>query len=172
MEGWWHIHHTPTEAQALQGLHLPSFGLGPLHLRPAYLLATKQFAAPCHTFYEEVEWPVQVSSPHHLFLPNSNGGLDLPHLITIYKKIHVAKAASHMYSSDSIVQAIATQDTLCKTNQQWSLFCPHHEVVEVMKVDPGASTKHVISQVKAEDTAARLAHTTSLPVQWLTVREF
>ena len=56
--------------------------------------------------------------PNHLFLPNSNGGLDLPHLVTVYKKIHAAKAGSHMYSSDSIVQAIATQDTLCETNQQ------------------------------------------------------
>ena len=45
-----------------------------------------------------------------------------------------------------------------------------------MKEDPGASRKHVVSRVKAriqaEDTAARLAHTTRLPVQRLTVREF
>ena len=42
--------------------------------------------------------------------------------------------------------------------------------------DPGASKKKVISQVKAkiqaEDTAARLDHTTSLRVQGLTVSEF
>ena len=46
----------------------------------------------------------------------------------------------------------------------------------MMKEDPGASRKHVVSRVKAriqaEDTAARLAHTTSLPVQGLTVWEF
>ena len=46
----------------------------------------------------------------------------------------------------------------------------------MMREDPGASTKRVVSQVKAkiqaEDTAALLAHTTSLPVQALTVREF
>ena len=46
----------------------------------------------------------------------------------------------------------------------------------MMKEDPGASRKHVVSRVKAriqaEDTAARLAHTTRLPVQGLTVREF
>ena len=45
-----------------------------------------------------------------------------------------------------------------------------------MKEDPSASKKRVIIQVKAkihsEDTAARLAHTTSLLVQGVTVQEF
>ena len=46
----------------------------------------------------------------------------------------------------------------------------------MMKDDRGASRKHMVSRVKAsiqaEDTAAQLAHTTSLPVQGLTVQEF
>ena len=116
------------------------------------------------------------ADPNRLFLPKSNGGLELPHLVTVYKKIHAAKAGSHMYSSDSTVRAIATQVTLHESNLQRTLFRPHQEVVEVMKEDPGASRKHVVSRVKAriqaEDTAAQLAHTTSLPVQGLTVREF
>ena len=45
-----------------------------------------------------------------------------------------------------------------------------------MKEDPGAPRKKVVSHVKAkiqaEDTASRLAHTTSLPVQGLTVWEY
>ena len=106
---------------------------------------------------------------NRLFLPKSNGGLELPHLVTVYKKIHAAKAGSHMYSSDSTVRAIATQDTLHEAKLQRVLFQPHQEVVEVMKEDPGASRKHVVSRVKAriqdEDTAARLAYTTRLPVQ-------
>ena len=116
------------------------------------------------------------ADPNRLFLPKSNGGLELPHLVTVYKKTHAAKAGSHMYSSDSTVWAIASQDTLHEAKLQRVLFRPHPEVVEVMKEDPGASRKHVISRVKAriqaEDTAARLAHTTRLPVQGLTVREF
>ena len=116
------------------------------------------------------------ADPNRLFLPKSNGGLELPHLVTVYKKIHAAKAGSHTYSSDSTVRAIATQDTLHEAKLQRVLFRPHQEVVEVMKEDPGASRKHVVSRVKAriqaEDTAARLAHTTRLPVQGLTVREF
>ena len=81
-----------------------------------------------------------------------------------------------MYSSDSTVWAIATQDTFHEAKLQRVLFRPHQVVVEVMKEDPVASRKHVVSRVKAriqaEDTAARLAHTTRLPVQGLTVREF
>ena len=46
----------------------------------------------------------------------------------------------------------------------------------MIKEDPCASRKHVVSRVKsriqAEDTAKQLAHTTSLPVQGLTVQEF
>ena len=40
--------------------------------------------------------------------------IDLLHLVTVYNKIHAAKAGSHMYSSDATVQAIATQDTLMR----------------------------------------------------------
>ena len=81
-----------------------------------------------------------------------------------------------MYSGDSAVWAIATQNTLHESQLHHALFRPHQEVVGVMKEDLGASKKCVIAQVKAkihsEDTAARLAHTTSLTVQGLTVREF
>ena len=112
---------------------------------------------------------------YRLFLPKFNSGLDIPHLVTMYKKIQAAKAGSHMYSSDSTIRAIATQDTLHESQLQRPSFHPHQEVVNVMKEDPGASKK-VISRVKAkipaEDTAARLDHTTSLQVQGLTVREF
>ena len=94
----------------------------------------------------------------------------------MYKKLHAAKAGAHMHSSDSSVHATATQATLRETQLQRASFQPHQEVVGVMEGDPGAPRKRVVSHVKAkiqaEDTASRLAHTTSLPVQGLTVREF
>ena len=58
------------------------------------------------------------ADPNRLFLPKSNGGLDLPHLVTVYKKIHAAKAGSHMYSSDPTVRAIATKETQHEANLQ------------------------------------------------------
>ena len=81
-----------------------------------------------------------------------------------------------MLSSDSSVRAIATQVTLRESQLQRVSFRPHQVVVGVMEEDPGAPKKKVLSRVKAkiqaEDTASRLAHTSSLPVQGLTVREY
>ena len=116
------------------------------------------------------------ADPNRLFLPRTNGGLELPHLVTMYKKLHASKAGSHMLSSDSSVRAIATQVTLRESQLQRVSFRPHQVVVGVMEEDPGAPKKKVLSRVKAkiqaEDTASRLAHTSSLPVQGLTVREY
>ena len=116
------------------------------------------------------------ADPNRLFLPRANGGLELPHLVTMYKKLHASKAGSHMLSSDSSVRAIATQVTLRESQLQRVSFRPHQVVVGVMEEDPGAPKKKVLSRVKAkiqaEDTASKLAHTSSLPVQGLTVREY
>ena len=48
-----------------------------------------------------------------LFLPKANGGLDLPELTTLYKKLHAAKAACFMYSRDPMVRAIVSQLSKC-----------------------------------------------------------
>ena len=50
------------------------------------------------------------AEPNQVFLPKANGGLELPHLDTVYKKIHTAKARSHTYCGDSAVWAISTQN--------------------------------------------------------------
>ena len=117
------------------------------------------------------------ADPNRLFLPKANGGLELPHLVTTYKKIHAAKAGSYMYSGDSVVRAIATDNTLYEAQLHRSRFHPHHEVMGVMQDDPGASKKHVISRVKAKvnamDTAASwLARTSGLQVQGLLCENF
>ena len=54
----------------------------------------------------------KLADPNRLFLPKANGGLELIHLVTVYKNTHTVKAGSHMYSGDSAVRAIATQNTL------------------------------------------------------------
>ena len=121
-------------------------------------------------------YPGQLTQTVCMFPPKSNGGLDLPHLLTVHKKIQATKAGSRLFSRDSSVRAITTLDILLEASLQRILFRPHQEVVEVMKENPGASSNCVVSQVKANiqavDTTALLAHTTSLPVQGLTVREF
>ena len=111
-----------------------------------------------------------------LFLPKANGGLDLPELTTMYKKLHAAKAASYMCSRDPTVRSIATQETLREAAQRRPAYRPFQEVVDVMKEDPGATKKKITTQVKAKvqaaDNAARLAHSAGLTVQGQTVRDF
>ena len=112
----------------------------------------------------------------HLFLPKANGGLDLPELITPYKKLHAAKATSYMYSRDPVVRSIATLKTLKEAKLKRPAFRPFQEVVDVMKDDPGATRKRITTQVKAKvqaaDNEARLAHSAGLSVQGQTVRDF
>ena len=104
-----------------------------------------------------------------LFLPKANGGLDLPELTTLYKKLHAANAVSYMYSRDPVVRFIATQETLKEAKLKRPAFRPFQEVVEVMKDDPGATRKRITTQVKAKvqaaDNEARLAHSAGLSVQ-------
>ena len=116
------------------------------------------------------------ADPSRLFLPKANGGLDLPALTTMYKKLHTAKAASHMCSRDPVVRSIATQETLREAKLQRPAFRPFQEVVNVMKEDPGATRKkittHVKAKVQAADNEARLTHCAGLKVQGQTVRSF
>ena len=95
----------------------------------------------------------------------------------MYKKLHAAKTGSHMWSSDSSVQAITTLVTLHESQLHAVCFVPALPGGGWGdKEDPGAPRKKVVSHVKAkiqsDDTASRLAHATSLLVQGLTVRKF
>ena len=144
------------------------------HLAISWLQNTLQ---PIATRYLK-KWSglAKSADPNRLFLPKSNGGLELPHLVTTFKKVHAAKAGSHMCSRDPAVRAIASEQTIAETNQQRASFRPHLDVVDVMKTDPGATKRHITSLVKskiqAEDTSSRLAHTNSLAVQGFTTRVF
>ena len=95
------------------------------------------------------------------------GGLELPSLVTLYKKLQVAKAA-YTYSRDPLVRVIATQETR-------SAFKPYQVVVAAMQEDPGATSKQVRERAKSRveevDTDARLCHSTSLSRQNLPLRD-
>ena len=91
----------------------------------------------------------RTADPNKLFLPKANGGLDLPELTTLYKKLHAAKAARFMCSRDPTVRDIATQETLQEPQQKRPTFQPYTQVVEVMKEDPGANRRTITRKVKA-----------------------
>ena len=104
-----------------------------------------------------------------IFLPHENGGMELPCLVTLYKKLQVSKAARYTCSRDPMVRAIASRETRREATQQRPIFKPFQEVIQAMKDDPGASSKQLSTrakkQVEAADTEARLTHSTSLVVQ-------
>ena len=118
----------------------------------------------------------RTADPNKLFLPKSNGGLDLPNLITLYRKLQVSKAATFVHSRDPTVRCIATTETLREQRQTKAPFKPFQTVVDAMKDDPGASkaatTMKAKARVQAADTASRLSHTSGLVVQGQTVRTF
>ena len=104
-----------------------------------------------------------------IFLLHENRGMELPCLVTLYKKLQVSKAARYTRSRDSMVRVIASQETRKETNQKRPSFRPYWTVIDVMQVNPGASTWQLSKQAKArvddKDTAARLNHSTSLARQ-------
>ena len=104
-------------------------------------MASNEGSTPHHTIPEEVEWLSQVSEPGQLFLSKANGGLDLPELTTVYKKLHTAKAASYMCFRDTMVRSLATQEMLRESGLKRLAFRPFQEVVDVMKQDLGTTKK-------------------------------
>ena len=104
-----------------------------------------------------------------LFLPKKKGGLELPSLVTLYKKLQVAKAAVYTCSRDPVVRAIATQETRKEATQTRPVFKPYQVVAAAMQADPGATPKQVRERAKSRvekvDTDARLCHSTSLSRQ-------
>ena len=175
-EGRQHPAEYAAKIAVVQSWDLPTPVMGPNHLGVPYHLAQVHSPATDHPLLEEVEWLRQDGRPNKLFLPKANGGLDLPELTTVYKKLHAAKAANSMCSRDSMVRGIATQKTLQERHQKRPAFHPYTQVVEAMKEDPGANrrtiTRKVKARVQAEDTTTRLTHSTQLAVQGQTVRDF
>ena len=110
-----------------------------------------------------------------LFLPKEKGGLHLPSLVTLYKKLQVAKAAAYTCSRDPVVRAIATQETRKEATQTRPAFKPYQVVVAAMQNDPGTTSKRVRERAKSRveegDTNARLCHSTSLSRQNLPLRD-
>ena len=110
-----------------------------------------------------------------MFLPKEHGGLNLPSLTTIYKKLQVTKAVAYTSSRDPLVRAIASRETRREATLQRPAFKPFQEVITAMQDDPGASSKQLCNRVKkqveAVDTKSRLSHSTSLTVQNLPMKD-
>ena len=101
-----------------------------------------------------------------IYLSKEKGGLELPSLLTLYKKLHVSKAAAYTCSRDPVVRAIASQKTRKEATQTRPSFRPYQVVVSAMQEDSGMSSyqlsRKVKSMVEEEDATARLRYSRSL----------
>ena len=109
------------------------------------------------------------ADPARLYLPKTNGGLNLPAISQLYRKMHVSHACQLITSRDPVTQHVAKLQIEKEQNQQRAKFKPMLTVQEVMVADPGASKKTLMRRAKEAVTSAeigeRLEHSRSLPHQ-------
>ena len=116
------------------------------------------------------------ADPNSLYLPKCKGGLELPSIATIYKKLQISKATTLMMSKDSAVRHLATTLTQKEQNKQREMFQPFSKVVEAMKNEPGASKKTIKTRAKTtvqkQDDEVKWEHSKNLQVQGQMLRQF
>ena len=104
-----------------------------------------------------------------LYLPKQDGGLGLPSVSLLYKKMKLTEAATLLTSRDSLSRQVATRRVLKEEKSVRSKFHPLTICRDVMRSDPGIShtnlSSHVKNQVTNDDATKRREHTVSLPSQ-------
>ena len=74
-----------------------------------------------------------------LYMRSSSGGLNLPSLSTLYKKMQVSRQCQLLTCSDPCVRLLAERHLQSEARSTRKTFCPAVEVRETMKEDPGAN---------------------------------
>ena len=109
------------------------------------------------------------ADPSRLYLPRPHGGLDLPSISGLYRKIHVTHACQLLTSQDPITQHVAKLRIQKEENQQRLHFKPMLVARAAMVADPGASRKGLADRakrtVKTSEVDERLHHAKSLASQ-------
>ena len=109
------------------------------------------------------------ADPARLYLPKKNGGLILPSITTLYKKVKVSIACQLLMSRDQTTQQVARIQVLKEESQKRSQFQPILLAREVIASDPGARQQTILKQAKTlvltEGVERQLDHTESLTKQ-------
>ena len=115
------------------------------------------------------------ADPSRLYLPKSEGGLQLPPLTLLYKKLKASQASLMLTSRDRVVQHVASKKIQSEENQLRVAFKPMVTVRDVMATDPGMNRRGLTQRSKAllatEDADKRLEHAQSLPRQGELLRD-
>ena len=84
-----------------------------------------------------------------LYMRSSSGGLNLPSLTTLYKKLQASRQCQLLTCSDPCVRYVAEKHLQNEARCIRKAFRPAVEVREAMKEDPGANRKSLMKRVKA-----------------------
>ena len=88
------------------------------------------------------------ANPALLFLPKTKGGMGLPSLVTLWKKVQISRACQLISSHDPVVRHAATQLTLREEKSSRVKFRPMVAARDALTVDPGMGRKK-LSKVAA-----------------------
>ena len=104
-----------------------------------------------------------------LYLPHSQGGLNLPRLSTMYKKLQVSRHTQLLTSRDGCVRFLADRCLQREHNLPRQKFRPAARAREVLEASPGGSRKALAKAAKTlvaeEVNSASLDHWNSLERQ-------
>ena len=133
------------------------------------LWVTKCLEATATRFLKKWSGLCRSADPSRLYLPKKNGGLDLPNIATLYKKIIVSTACQLLLCCDPTTQQVCKRQVLKEEAQKRATFTPMLMAREVVAADPGAGRKTILKRAKALvmtlDAKTRLDHAKSLSKQ-------
>ena len=117
----------------------------------------------------------QPADPARLYLPKTDGGLQLPPLSLLYEKLKSSQASSLLTSHDGITRLVTTHQIQKEERMKRASFRPMVLTRDIMAQDPGVSRGVLGKRAKllltAEDSASRLKHAKSLPQQGELLRD-
>ena len=87
-----------------------------------------------------------------LYLSRKEGGLELPSLTGLYKRLQVSHQCQLLTSSDPCVCRIAEDGLQCEVRSQRAKFCPAVVVRDAMKEGPSRSRKALVAAAKLNMT--------------------
>ena len=109
------------------------------------------------------------ADPARLYLPRKNGGLNLPNITTLYKKVKVSIDCQLLMSRDPATQQVARIQVLKEESQKRSQFQPILMAREVIAAAPGARRQTILKRAKTlvltKGVEKQLDHAKSLTKQ-------
>ena len=104
-----------------------------------------------------------------LFLPLSNGGLGIPSITVLYKKLQSSKQCQLLTSNDPCVRYIAEKNIEAEESSQRKKFKPALSVRNILSIRPSQTrrqlTRSVKTSITTSDTQQMKDHLLSLPKQ-------